>query len=218
MDPTRRLATSLLALSMLTLPACMTVPKGLGGYDAGYVERGIASWYGGYFHGRPTASGAIYDQFKMTAAHRRLPLGSVARVTNAENGREVEVVINDRGPFIRGRIIDLSYAAAERLGSVERGTVPVLIEVVQMGSRGVRSPFVRMAGLEQGNGFAVGWRALWGAQSRDPRDGDIWLSEVESLAGQATRGPVNVFRYPRRSRQLPTVWVTYSHHSAPFQP
>src|SRR2546425_5911832 len=118
MDTTRFCAKSLLLASVLTLPACMTIPKGLGDYDARFKELGVASWYGGSFHGRLTANGEIYDQFKMTAAHRLLPLGSVARVTNPENGRAVEVLINDRGPFIRGRIIDLSYAAAEHLGAV----------------------------------------------------------------------------------------------------
>src|SRR5207245_2640251 len=99
--------------SLMTLPACVTVPTGLADYDAGHRQQGYASWYGGYFHGRQTASGATYDQFKMTAAHRLLPFGSVVRVTNARNGRQVKVVINDRGPFIRGRVIDLSYAAAK---------------------------------------------------------------------------------------------------------
>ena len=134
MGITNQIIKSILFVSILTMPACMTVPKGVGDYDAGYVEQGIASWYGGDFHGRLTASGAVYDQFKLTAAHRLLPLGSVVRVTNAENGRAVEVVINDRGPYIKGRIIDLSYAAAEQLGGVDPGTLPVVVEALQMGS------------------------------------------------------------------------------------
>jgi rare lipoprotein A len=192
---------SLLVLSIATLPACMTVSKGRGNYDAGYTERGYASWYGGYFHGRPTASGAIYDQFGMTAAHRRLPLGSVVRVTNPENGRAVVVVINDRGPFIKGRVIDLSYGAAKQLGAVRQGTLPVLIEVVRMGRRGAISPFVRMTGLDGEDGVAVGGRALQVTQSRDPRDGDAWLSEVKGVALRAVRGPRDVFRTPPRSRK-----------------
>jgi rare lipoprotein A (peptidoglycan hydrolase) len=192
---------SLLVLSMVTLPACMTVPKGRGNYDAGYAERGYASWYGGYFHGRPTASGAIYDQFGMTAAHRLLPLGSVVRVTNPKNGREVRVVINDRGPFIRGRIIDLSYGAAKQLGAVKFGTLPVLIEVVQMGSRSATSSLVRMTGLDQEDGLTAGRRALQVIQSRDPRDDDAWLSEVEGLARRTARGPRDVLRAPPRSRK-----------------
>lgn len=88
----------------------------------GHVERGIASWYGAKFHGRPTSSGEPYDMFAMTAAHRRLPLPTFARVTNLENGRSVIVRINDRGPFAHNRVIDLSYAAAVRLDIIERGT------------------------------------------------------------------------------------------------
>ena len=70
MSITARITKGILLVSIFTLPACMTVPKGVGDYDAGYVEQGIASWYGGYFHGRPTANGEIYDQFQLTAAHR----------------------------------------------------------------------------------------------------------------------------------------------------
>ncbi len=202
MNATGLWVKSLLVLSMMTLPACMTVPKGLGNYDAGCMERGYASWYGGNFQGRPTASGEIYDQSKMTAAHRLLPLGSVVRVTNAENGREAVVVINDRGPFIRGRVIDLSYAAAERLGTVESGTLPVLIKVVQMGSQRAKSPFVHRTGLKKGNGFAVGRHALRVMQSGSPHDGAAWLSEVESPAGRVTRGRMDVFQDQRRSRRL----------------
>src|SRR5438552_18681524 len=135
MNTTEFCAKGLLLAMVLTIPACMTIPKGLGDYDAGFKELGVASWYGGSFHGRLTANGEIYDQFKMTAAHRLLPLGSMARVTNPQNGREVEVLINDRGPFIRGRIIDLSYAAAKYLGAVYPGTLPVVVEVLQMGKR-----------------------------------------------------------------------------------
>jgi rare lipoprotein A (peptidoglycan hydrolase) len=91
---------------------------------------GTASWYGPKFHGKKTASGEIYDQNKLTAAHKTVPLGSKARVTNLDNGNTVEVEINDRGPFIEGRIIDLSRAAARALGFVESGTAPVRVELI----------------------------------------------------------------------------------------
>ena len=92
---------------------------------------GTASWYGPRFHGKKTASGEIYDQNKhFTAAHKTVPLGSKARVTNLDNGNTVEVEINDRGPFIEGRIIDLSRAAARALGFVESGTAPVRVELI----------------------------------------------------------------------------------------
>ncbi len=96
-------------------------------------QTGVASWYGPGFQGRPTASGAIYDQHELTAAHQTLPLGTRVMITNLENGRFTEVTINDRGPFLKGRIIDLSYAAARTLGMIGPGTIPVRIEVIDSG-------------------------------------------------------------------------------------
>ena len=95
-----------------------------------YKERGIASWYGSKFHGRRTSSGEIYDLYKMTAAHRSLPLPTYARVTNLRNGRSIVVKINDRGPFHNNRIIDLSYVAAAKLGILEHGTGLVEVEAI----------------------------------------------------------------------------------------
>jgi rare lipoprotein A len=95
-----------------------------------HALNGTASWYGPGFHGKKTASGEIYDQRKLTAAHKTLPLGTKARVTNLDNGSTVEVEINDRGPFIPGRIIDLSRAAAGALGFVQSGTAPVQVELI----------------------------------------------------------------------------------------
>jgi rare lipoprotein A len=94
------------------------------------VQTGIASWYGPGFHGRRTANGEIYDQYDMTAAHPSLPLGTRVMVTNLDNGRAVEVRINDRGPFVGGRAIDLSYAAAHAVHMVGPGLAPVRIEVL----------------------------------------------------------------------------------------
>ena len=93
----------------------------------GFRQRGIASWYGQDFHGKKTSNGEIYDMYAMTAAHKTLPLGTYVRVHNLENNRELEVRVNDRGPFVRGRIIDLSYAAASELGLVGPGTAKVEI-------------------------------------------------------------------------------------------
>lgn len=88
----------------------------------------VASWYGPSFHGRRTASGQVFDQERLTAAHKTLPFGTKLRVTNLRNGRSVLVVVNDRGPFIRNRQLDVSLGAARRLGLVRPGTAPVLIE------------------------------------------------------------------------------------------
>lgn len=96
----------------------------------GYRERGIASWYGRKFHGRLTSSGEPYDMYAMTAAHKTLPLPSYVRVRNLENGRSVIVRVNDRGPFLHNRLIDLSYAAAAKLGIAEAGTGIVEVEAI----------------------------------------------------------------------------------------
>ena len=94
------------------------------------AQTGVASWYGPGFHGKLTAGGKIYDQHDLTAAHQTLPLGTRVMVTNLKNGRSTEVTINDRGPFAKGRVLDLSYAAAETLGMIGSGTVPVRLEVI----------------------------------------------------------------------------------------
>jgi rare lipoprotein A len=96
----------------------------------GEVQSGIASWYGHPHHGRRTASGETYDMTMLTAAHRTLPFGTVVAVTNARSGASVEVRINDRGPHVAGRIIDLSYEAARRIGLVGEGIGPVRLRVV----------------------------------------------------------------------------------------
>ena len=99
----------------------------------GHVERGLASWYGPGFHAERTSSGEPYDMYSMTAAHKTLPIPSYVRVTHLGNGRSVVVRVNDRGPFVGNRIIDLSYTAAHKLGMVGTGTAPVEIRVLQPG-------------------------------------------------------------------------------------
>lgn len=96
-----------------------------------YDQVGIASWYGEPFHGRRTSSGEIYDMHKLTAAHLTLPFGTIVLVTDLETGRSVIVKINDCGPYVEGRIIDLSFAAAERLGMVPKGLAKVGLKVLQ---------------------------------------------------------------------------------------
>lgn len=100
-------------------------PRGAG---PNWREEGLASWYGADFHGRRTASGERYNMYAMTAAHKTLPLGTPVVVTNRQTGQRVRVRVNDRGPFVAGRIIDLSLAAARALGSARAGVVPVTVE------------------------------------------------------------------------------------------
>ncbi|MCC7462196.1 MAG: septal ring lytic transglycosylase RlpA family protein [Gammaproteobacteria bacterium] len=103
---------------------------------AGYLERGVASWYGPDFHGKRTASGEDYDMYAMTAAHKTLPVPCYARITNLANGRSIVVRINDRGPFVGNRIIDLSYSAAARLDMLRNGTAFVEVRTVGPGETG----------------------------------------------------------------------------------
>lgn len=123
-----RWKTSIGSLLVALLAACAT-PR-VRPFTAGYEETGYASWYGEPYHGRRTSSGEVYDMHQLTAAHRELPLGTWVMVTSLENGRSVPVRINDRGPFVEGRILDLSYAAARLLGMVGPGVIPVRLRVL----------------------------------------------------------------------------------------
>jgi rare lipoprotein A len=119
----------LAAALVVVVEACALVKPATPPVVGGRQE-GVASWYGPGFHGRRTANGEIYDQYELTAAHQTLPLGTRVMVTSLSNGRSVEVRINDRGPFVDGRIVDLSYAAASVIGMVGPGTMPVRLEVL----------------------------------------------------------------------------------------
>src|SRR6185295_1032339 len=118
-----------LSLGML-LSACSWVPKGAPQLDVGIEDRGVASWYGGSFHGKQAANGERFDMEGLTAAHRTLPLGSVVRVVNLANGKYLHVRITDRGPYVNNRILDLSRGAAARLGMVEVGLSHVRVQLV----------------------------------------------------------------------------------------
>ncbi len=110
-------------------PAVTPLPS----VEVGWSETGVASWYGEPFDGRATASGEVYDMDRLTAAHRRLPFGTVVRVENRDNGRSVELRVTDRGPFARDRILDVSRAAARALGMIGPGTARIRLTVVAPG-------------------------------------------------------------------------------------
>jgi len=97
-----------------------------------YPQYGKASWYGGKFHGRKTASGERFNKYSYTVAHKKLPFGTIVRVTNLRNGKDVYVKVNDRGPFVKGRILDLSLAAAEAIAFNGRGVIRVKVELVSL--------------------------------------------------------------------------------------
>jgi len=116
----------------------------------GYVKRGVASWYGKKFHGRKTSNGDTYDMLAMTAAHKTLPLPTKVSVKNLSNGRTIIVKVNDRGPFVNDRLIDLSYAAAKKLGIITKGTADVEIRALNKTNA---SPTVRIIPLNNTNLF-----------------------------------------------------------------
>lgn len=111
--------------------------------EPGFSQVGIASWYGGFFQGRPTASGERFDTHALTAAHKTLPLGTLVRVENLKNGYSVEVRINDRGPYVGKRIIDLSIAAAKQLGMYNAGTAKVRVTVLDRTAEDGEPPTIR---------------------------------------------------------------------------
>jgi len=131
-----------LIMVFLTVLACSAAPRytatpgGIRRQLPGtvrWVQEGVASYYADQFHGRRTANGETFDMHALTAAHQTLPFNTRVRVTNLDNGRSVVVRINDRGPFVKGRIIDLSYGAAKNVGLIGPGTARVRLEVLEMG-------------------------------------------------------------------------------------
>jgi rare lipoprotein A len=138
LQPTRALILLLLFIAACAVPRSRSVRAPLP-HPGGATQTGIASWYGPGFHGQLTASGAIYNQHDLTAAHPSLPLGTRVLVTNLTNGSTAEVRINDRGPFVKGRIIDLTNEAAESIGMIGPGTAPVRVEVIDTGSHRIRA-------------------------------------------------------------------------------
>ncbi len=120
-----------LSLLALLLTSCATPRLGPRPWEGLSGEMGLASWYGHPYHGRRTSNGEVYDMYQLSAAHREIPLGSWVEVANLSNGRSLTVRINDRGPFVDGRIIDLSYAAASLMGVTGPGVVPVRVRLTQ---------------------------------------------------------------------------------------
>jgi len=161
--------------------------------DFGYREVGVASWYGPGFHGRRTARGDVYDQYAMTAAHRTLPMPSLVRVTNLENGREADLLVNDRGPFVGDRIIDVSKRAAQELGFQTKGTARVRVRVLERESRELKQAAIGGGRINtpSGGGRQV---ATAGAPSVavTARIGGVALGYESGPAGDLTTGRIYV--------------------------
>ena len=164
----------------------------------GYREQGVASWYGKKFHGQKTSSGEVYDMYGMTGAHKTLPIPSYARVTNLANGRSVVVRINDRGPFHAGRIIDLSYAAAYKLGYVSAGSARVEVEGL-----GAEAPGTPASMASASTGVYVQMGAFSSRQNAEDLRGRLasrlaWLSEAVQVLSIGNLWRLHVGPYASR--------------------
>lgn len=142
----------------------------------GFVQAGVASWYGRDFHGKKTSNGEVYDMHDMTAAHKTLPLGVYVKVKNTDNGREAVVRVNDRGPFVKGRVIDLSYAAAKQLGVDVVGTAPVRLEA--LGYRGAGEGNYKPVDSYDQGAFTVQIGSF-----KDYRNAERLMTEMKKLFG-----------------------------------
>jgi rare lipoprotein A len=167
-------------------------------YGEGYSEKGVASWYGEPFHGRRTANGEVYNMWGVSAAHRTLPLGTVIRVTRLDDGRTVQVRVNDRGPFVKDRIVDLSYAAAKEIGMDIAGTADVRLEVVRAAPmKAIRAPFTIQVGA-----FAEKENAERLQRELRKRYPDVRLSEYETDRGVLYRVRVGRLSTETQARRL----------------
>ena len=160
-------------LSIVLVSGCRArqnyVPEGI-------AQTGIASWYGPEFHGKSTSSKEIYDMNDLTAAHKTLPLGTFVMVTNLSNGRAVTVRINDRGPFAKDRVIDLSYAAAKALDMIGPGTAPVRIDVL----KNISPPASSQQFSVQVGSFVVRENALALRRELEKNYADVYVSPYET--------------------------------------
>ena len=138
MEPNKELEKVIESKFLTPSKFAIEIEKIVANEDLNYIETGIASWYGPNFHGKYTANGEIFDQNLITAAHRTLPLPSVVQVTNLENGRTISMRVNDRGPFAKNRIIDISRRGAQLLGFKEKGTAKVKVKILPDESRRIK--------------------------------------------------------------------------------
>jgi rare lipoprotein A len=154
----------------------------------GFSQEGVASWYGKDFHGKKTSNGEIYDMHGMSAAHKTLPMGIFVKVRNKENGEEIIVRVNDRGPFVKNRVIDLSYAAARRLGYDAKGTAAVRIEALGYLAKNDRGEeyYKELDDYESGT-FAVQIGSF-----KDPQNAQRLAGEMKKLFGYAEIQPALV--------------------------
>lgn len=162
---------------------------------AGYQEKGIASWYGTKFHGRRTSSGEAYDMYKMTAAHKTLPIPCYVEVVNLANNKKITVRVNDRGPFHEGRIIDLSYAAAKKLGISDTGTGRVEVHSVTTGHMPLNAKKAVLPKTSGGDGYIYVQLGAFGA-----------IDNAESLASKLRNNDFRTVRVHRVVNKQKTLY------------
>ena len=177
--------------------------------EGAHLQRGIASWYGGKFHGRMTSNGETYDMWALTAAHKSLPFGTRVKVVNRDNGKSVVVRINDRGPFIRGRIIDLSRRAAEGIAMVGPGTATVDLYLAETAQAEASIPSPRLA-----EGF---WTIQVGSFAERPR-ADAMAERMKTYSSRVSMEQqqgmyrVRVGRFPKKEDAFSLAERLYRHH------
>lgn len=173
--------------------------------DYNYSETGIASWYGPDFHGKQTANGEVFDMNELTAAHKTLQLPSLVRVTNLDNGRTLVVRVNDRGPFVRGRIIDLSRRSAQLLGFEQSGTAKVRVEVLGEESRRIAAVAKRMPGADDEPARASPAGTVTVESLPGPGGGPVATAQVTPSQAAPSVAPPTPAAQPVPSTPAPTV-------------
>jgi rare lipoprotein A len=188
-----------LLISVAIILGACAAPLKKRDYPVGYHERGLASWYGKDFHGRPTSSGEIYNMFDLTAAHKTLPLGATLRVTEIESGRVVRVKVNDRGPFVGNRILDLSFAAAQALGMVGVGIAKIEFEIIgyQPIKRGGKNGFLVQVGSYQIRENALRMKEKVAAHHRP-----VFIEPYESNQGALYRVRIGPFLSEEKAQRI----------------
>lgn len=199
-----KLTLPILLLCLIMLGGCM------GGYhrsepmDSDSTMRGVASWYGPSFHGKSSASGEPYDMWALTAAHRTLPFGTIVQVDSVKTGKTVRVRINDRGPFIRGRIIDLSYAAARELSMIGRGTDEVVLTVLKLPNEQIPAGHGKNRYWVQAGSFQTLTEAVSFQEQLRPHYSRIRLQSVQLPSGEWHRVQIGDFSSAKKARHVAT--------------
>jgi len=224
----RRITISVFAIciAVLLAPQNVTAQPFSGASGEVFRQEGIASWYGAQFEGRPTASGEIFNPNLFTAAHPTLPFGTFLIVTNRSNNRQVSVRVNDRGPFVDGRIIDVSQAAAEHLGMIVTGTAPVIIETIP-GGNPPPAPRPQVQAQPQPQPQVVAWQppqtvaqpqpvAVHQPPAQQPAPAPVPVTTtVPAEAAPNTPITINIFHTPHDPSLPPTVEVVQTPEPQP---